>query len=167
LISTDVGARGIDVTSLPYVINYSLPEKPTDYIHRIGRVGRAERMGLAISLVAADEEKVWYHTCSSKGKGCINTDVIENKGCALWYDETELWKDIQNSLGITIPKLGSNYKFDENVIYGQKKVNKGVNEAILQQQQHREQLAVTVMQLATLENKIQKRYWELHNKKWK
>ncbi len=53
-----MAARGIDVRGLPFVINVSLPEEKTDYVHRIGRVGRAERMGLAISLVSTVKEKV-------------------------------------------------------------------------------------------------------------
>jgi len=57
LICTDVAARGIDIKELPYLINYSLPERVEDYIHRVGRVGRADRMGLAISIVATLKEK--------------------------------------------------------------------------------------------------------------
>ncbi len=58
LICTDVAARGIDITGIPYVINVTLPDDKQNYVHRIGRVGRAERMGLAISLVATVQEKV-------------------------------------------------------------------------------------------------------------
>src|SRR5574343_411097 len=55
LIATDVAARGLDVDELPYVINYELPHTPEDYVHRIGRTGRAGKMGNAISLVSARE----------------------------------------------------------------------------------------------------------------
>ncbi len=55
LIATDVAARGLDVDELPYVINYELPHTPEDYVHRIGRTGRAGKMGNAISLVSAHE----------------------------------------------------------------------------------------------------------------
>lgn len=58
LICTDVAARGLDVKGVPFVINVTLPDDKANYVHRIGRVGRAERMGLAISLVAAHKEKV-------------------------------------------------------------------------------------------------------------
>eukprot|EP00466_Bigelowiella_natans_P009201 jgi/Bigna1/18887/gw1.38.5.1 len=58
LICTDVAARGIDIKELPYVINLTLPAEAEDYIHRIGRVGRADAVGLAISLVATEQEKV-------------------------------------------------------------------------------------------------------------
>jgi len=55
LVSTDLMARGIDISFLPFVINYELPRSPKDYIHRIGRTGRAEAPGEAISLVSQDE----------------------------------------------------------------------------------------------------------------
>ncbi|MCX7169078.1 MAG: DEAD/DEAH box helicase, partial [Proteobacteria bacterium] len=51
LVATDVAARGIDVPTISHVINYDLPKSPEDYVHRIGRTGRAGRNGLAISLV--------------------------------------------------------------------------------------------------------------------
>ena len=59
LICTDVAARGLDVKGLPFMINVSLPDDKSNYVHRIGRVGRAERMGLAISLVSTVQEKVF------------------------------------------------------------------------------------------------------------
>ena len=55
LVATDVAARGIDIEELPYVVNYELPHTPEDYVHRIGRTGRAGNLGNAISLVCADE----------------------------------------------------------------------------------------------------------------
>ena len=55
LVATDVAARGLDIDELPHVINFELPHTPEDYIHRIGRTGRAGKQGTAISLVAAHE----------------------------------------------------------------------------------------------------------------
>lgn len=55
LVTTDLLSRGIDIEFLPFVINYELPRSPKDYIHRIGRTGRAENAGTVISLVTADE----------------------------------------------------------------------------------------------------------------
>jgi ATP-dependent RNA helicase RhlE len=55
LVATDVAARGLDIDELPHVINYELPRTPEDYIHRIGRTGRAGKPGTAISLVSASE----------------------------------------------------------------------------------------------------------------
>jgi ATP-dependent RNA helicase RhlE len=56
LVATDIAARGIDIDQLPHVINYELPNVPEDYVHRIGRTGRAGAEGEAISLVCVDEE---------------------------------------------------------------------------------------------------------------
>ena len=56
LVATDLASRGIDIPFLPFVINYELPRSPKDYIHRIGRTGRAESPGDAISLVSPEEE---------------------------------------------------------------------------------------------------------------
>lgn len=56
LVATDVAARGLDVDDLPYVVNFELPSTPEDYIHRIGRTGRAGKQGIAVSLVAPEEQ---------------------------------------------------------------------------------------------------------------
>jgi ATP-dependent RNA helicase RhlE len=56
LVATDIMSRGIDIKFLPYVINYELPRSPKDYVHRIGRTGRAEASGEAISLINPEEE---------------------------------------------------------------------------------------------------------------
>ena len=57
LIATDIAARGIDIAKLPVVINFNLPRSPADYMHRIGRSGRAGEVGLALSLIDHDD----YH----------------------------------------------------------------------------------------------------------
>jgi ATP-dependent RNA helicase RhlE len=57
LVATDIVARGIDIKELPLVVNFDLPNVPEDYVHRIGRTGRANSTGTAISLVSADEAK--------------------------------------------------------------------------------------------------------------
>ncbi|RYH32434.1 DEAD/DEAH box helicase [archaeon] len=101
LICTDVAARGIDVDSLPYVINVTLPDQPDDYVHRVGRAGRADRMGLAISIVAMDnKEKVWYHTCNRKDRGasCVNRKLVESNGCTVWYDESLLLAKVEKKI---------------------------------------------------------------------
>ncbi|HUG47680.1 MAG TPA: DEAD/DEAH box helicase [Candidatus Limnocylindria bacterium] len=55
LVATDVAARGLDIDALPHVVNYELPSVPSDYVHRIGRTGRAGADGDAVSLVSAEE----------------------------------------------------------------------------------------------------------------
>ncbi|MDA3919189.1 MAG: DEAD/DEAH box helicase [Salinisphaera sp.] len=57
LVATDIAARGIDIDTLPHVVNYELPNIPEDYVHRIGRTGRAGLEGEAVSLVGPDERK--------------------------------------------------------------------------------------------------------------
>jgi len=57
LVATDVAARGIDINNLPYVINFDMPTYPNDYIHRIGRTGRAGKNGNAISFMDINEKK--------------------------------------------------------------------------------------------------------------
>src|SRR4029079_2409038 len=57
LVATDIAARGIDIDQLPHVVNYDLPNVPEDYVHRIGRTGRAGATGEAISLVCVDEHE--------------------------------------------------------------------------------------------------------------
>jgi ATP-dependent RNA helicase RhlE len=55
LVATDIAARGIDIDQLPQVVNYEIPNVPEDYVHRIGRTGRAGASGQALSLVSHDE----------------------------------------------------------------------------------------------------------------
>jgi len=58
LVATDIAARGLDIDQLPHVVNFELPNVPEDYVHRIGRTGRAGNEGEAISLVCVDEHKL-------------------------------------------------------------------------------------------------------------
>jgi ATP-dependent RNA helicase RhlE len=58
LVATDIAARGLDIDQLPHVVNYELPNVPEDYVHRIGRTGRAGNEGEAMSLVCVDEHKL-------------------------------------------------------------------------------------------------------------
>jgi ATP-dependent RNA helicase DDX1 len=82
LIATDVAARGIDIPELPFVVQMILPfgTKPSEtYVHRVGRVGRANRMGLAICIIGEAKEKVWW--CQNGQKPpCANTSLFENGG---------------------------------------------------------------------------------------
>ncbi|KAM3722037.1 ATP-dependent RNA helicase [Dirofilaria immitis] len=158
LICTDVAARGIDVKGIPFVINVTLPDEKANYLHRIGRVGRAERMGLAISLVSAHPEKVWYHKCPSRGVNCFNTALVTQRGCAIWYDEPKLLEDIEEHLGVTVPQIDTDFivpvdEFDGKVVYGAKRTNTGSL-----YEGHAVQLSGAVAQLADLERSLQLSY---------
>lgn len=72
LVATDVAARGIDIVNLAYVVNYELPYVAEDYVHRIGRTGRAGKSGLALSLVSPSEE--WLLTAIEK---VIDTRLLQ------------------------------------------------------------------------------------------
>jgi len=82
LVATDLMARGIDIKFLPYVINYELPRSPKDYIHRIGRTGRAEASGEAISLISPEEEQHFKVIQKKMGKHVTQIDgnAISLKG---------------------------------------------------------------------------------------
>ena len=82
LVGTDLISRGIDIKFLPCVINYELPRSPKDYIHRIGRTGRAESPGEAISLVSVDEEHHFRVIQKKMGKWVdfIDAEGIDLKG---------------------------------------------------------------------------------------
>ncbi|MFT4901412.1 MAG: ATP-dependent RNA helicase RhlE [Lentimonas sp.] len=77
LVATDLLARGIDIDSLPCVINYELPRSPQDYIHRIGRTGRAAALGDAISLVTPAEEHAFKVIQKKMGKPVTRVDSSE------------------------------------------------------------------------------------------
>ena len=137
------------------VINYTLPDEKMNYVHRIGRVGRADRMGLAISLVSKVQEKVWYHTCANRGKGCANRLLTNQGGCCIWFDEMHCLDEIEEHLGCTIPQVSSQLdvpvdEFEGHVVYGEKRQAKtNVFRG------HAEILAPSVEELIALEKKTQ------------
>ena len=77
LVATDLMARGIDIKFLPHVINYELPRSPKDYIHRIGRTGRAESPGEAISLICPEDEHHFKIIQKKMGKWVTMIDSKE------------------------------------------------------------------------------------------
>jgi ATP-dependent RNA helicase RhlE len=68
LVATDVASRGIDIDSLGHVINYDVPAEPQDYIHRIGRTGRAQKTGDAMTFVSRDEARTFARIEAAMGK---------------------------------------------------------------------------------------------------
>ncbi|CAD7927474.1 unnamed protein product [Amoebophrya sp. A120] len=139
LVCTDVAARGIDIQGLPYLIMVTLPDDIENYIHRVGRVGRAERVGLAISLVATEREKVWYHKCKSRGKDCrpwpgntcltvpFGTDgklkradpsawCVDEGGCSIWYDEPDLIQRVEKRIQMPLKHMDRDDFSIENLL---------------------------------------------------
>ncbi len=82
LVATDIAARGLDIDQLPHVVNYEIPNVPEDYVHRIGRTGRAGREGLSISLVCGAEHGL-FEDIRKLVKVKIPTESIEG------YEPTE------------------------------------------------------------------------------
>ncbi|MDX5418030.1 MAG: DEAD/DEAH box helicase [Hymenobacteraceae bacterium] len=82
LVATDLASRGIDIKFLPYVINYELPRSPKDYVHRIGRTGRAEASGEAISLITPEDAHHFKIIQKKMGKRVevLPTDEIDLQG---------------------------------------------------------------------------------------
>jgi ATP-dependent RNA helicase RhlE len=82
LVATDLASRGIDIQFLPFVINYELPRSPKDYIHRIGRTGRAESAGQAIALICPEDEAHFKVIQKKMGKEVplIATDALNLHG---------------------------------------------------------------------------------------
>jgi ATP-dependent RNA helicase RhlE len=82
LVATDLMARGIDIKFLPHVINYELPRSPKDYIHRIGRTGRAESPGEAISLICPEDQHHFKIIQKKMGKWVtmIDSNDLDLKG---------------------------------------------------------------------------------------
>lgn len=160
LICTDVAARGIDVKNIPYVIQVTLPDERANYIHRIGRVGRAERMGLAVSLVATVPEKVWYHSCNKRE--CHNTKLVDRGGCCKWFDELAMLSDIEEHLKCSISEIERDFKiqvdeYDGKVVYGAKRLEQSAT-----YEGHVEQLKSLVGGLLELESKSQLNFINLY-----
>ncbi|MDO4878449.1 MAG: DEAD/DEAH box helicase [Neisseria sp.] len=85
LVATDVAARGLDIAELPFVINYELPTQAEDYVHRIGRTGRAGADGVAISLMDENEQKMFEAIKALTGS---DTPVTRIEGFEpKWYGE--------------------------------------------------------------------------------
>ncbi|HEY5610891.1 MAG TPA: helicase-related protein, partial [Thermoanaerobaculia bacterium] len=76
LVATDIAARGIDVDGISHVINFDFPPQPEDYVHRIGRTGRASAIGDAVSFVAADDYPNLHRLERFLGRG-IPRRVVE------------------------------------------------------------------------------------------
>lgn len=175
LIATDVAARGIDVQGLPFVINMTLPDPSDQYIHRIGRVGRAGCPGMAISLIGAVKEKVWYHKCNrtDNGAGCRNRALLEQGGCCKWYDELTLKAEIETRLSagkenkLIIPFVDRNkLSLGSDMLHRMAQLAAGANKGSKELEVslgHVAALRPQVSQLAALEFRVQQNYLEIFN----
>jgi len=165
LICTDVAAKGIDIRELPYVINMTLPDKPEYYIHRVGRVGRAEKNGLAFSLVGMHQEKQWYHKCnrSDRGRGCRRTQTVDEGGCTIWFDELKMLEDIEVRIQqkVTRLQLSELTKVKDKVNELQARIAKQKNEAAMETAKHVNVLRPAVEELALLEVHAQQNFLQM------
>lgn len=155
LIATDVAARGIDISGLPFVVNFTMPDKSEDYVHRVGRVGRAGATGIAVSLVAACEEKVWFHTCKSRGDGCHNTKLTSKGGCCIWYNEPALIKEVEERLGGIPVQQVDRLTLECPGLHGANAQQVAMAQEAQKLQNHQEQIRDMVASLRVLEAGLQ------------
>ena len=104
IIATDIVARGIDIAEVTHVINFDLPEVPENYIHRIGRTGRADKKGVAISFIT-EQEKEYQSAIEALMKYKIPTHPLpDNLEISTVLTEDEIPKVIVKEVKIKIPK---------------------------------------------------------------
>ncbi|GMI00759.1 hypothetical protein TrST_g5017 [Triparma strigata] len=104
LVATDVAARGLDVKKLNAVVNYDLPRSPSDFVHRIGRVGRAGVEGDAVTLVTEENEEHYYVVCKKNGLG---KDLEEVPGFEVDEDEWKSKKEKMLEQGLDLHSGGN------------------------------------------------------------
>jgi ATP-dependent RNA helicase DeaD len=109
LVATDIAARGIDVAEIAHVINYDLPQAPEDYIHRIGRTGRAGHKGQALSLLTPEDRSQWKEISS-----LLN---FSGKSQSHSTPGKPVLAQVLNSVGVSVPlsqKVDTNSKWKKN-----------------------------------------------------
>jgi len=93
LIATDVSARGIDIPSVDFVVNYDLPEVAENYVHRVGRTGRGTKKGQAISFCSTDEKEVLSEIEEFLGKEIMVLEIERND----YHETLDFTKDTDNN----------------------------------------------------------------------
>lgn len=98
LIATDVSARGIDIPGVEYVVNYDLPEQTENYVHRIGRTGRAKNRGYAISFCSSEEKELLEKIELYIGKKITELEINnkEYKDIISFKEEPQDWKSLMD-----------------------------------------------------------------------
>jgi len=117
LVATDIAARGIDISELPHVINYDLPDVAENYVHRIGRTGRAGADGDAISLVSADEVEVLSDIENLIGK-LLAREIVDDFEPKHAVPETQL-KNKKHKPKKIKTKIRSNVKVESQLKQGE------------------------------------------------
>ncbi|HEX4913855.1 MAG TPA: DEAD/DEAH box helicase [Vicinamibacterales bacterium] len=112
LIATDIAARGIDVDGISHVINFDFPPQPEDYVHRIGRTGRAQAVGDAISFVTRDDEEAVRRLERFLGRG-IPRKTLEGFIANTPHPATAAPGRAQRPRGAWKPKPGRPRRFDQ------------------------------------------------------
>ncbi len=102
LIATDIAARGLDIEKLPVVINFDLPRSPADYMHRIGRSGRAGEVGLALSLIDY-EDTHHFKIIEKKNKIRLERETVEGFPVTDTPDEATLAAEKKQGVGMAKP----------------------------------------------------------------
>jgi len=96
LVATDIAARGIDISQLPHVMNYELPNVAADYIHRIGRTGRAGQEGEAVSLVC-DEERAFFQDIEKLIGQSIELEIQKGYAPKVWSSRMPTTHEVQKA----------------------------------------------------------------------
>jgi len=97
LIATDVSARGIDIPDVEYVVNYDLPESSEQYVHRVGRTGRANKKGQAVSFCSDEEKELLKEIEENLGKPIKRIEITKNdyqNTLNFSEDKTHNWKTL-------------------------------------------------------------------------
>jgi ATP-dependent RNA helicase RhlE len=101
LVATDVSARGIDIPDVDYVVNYDLPDLPENYVHRVGRTGRGEKKGLAVSFCSPEEKEILeqIETYLTKPVKILEINSLEyTETRMLTHEKTDKWKELMQEI---------------------------------------------------------------------